>query len=597
MTFRLSPEIELPANAATSTYAFLGTRGSGKTYGAGVLVEELLTASTQVVIVDPVGVWWALRLAADGNGRGFDVPVFGGIHGDVPLEPTAGELVATLVVEQHLSVVLDVSDFTDGQQRRFVEAFSRMLFQLKKRNKSPTHLVFEEAHEFFPQVVDGASAPMVGATKRLWKVGRNYGIGGSLISTRAAEINKNALNISDRVITGKLAAPEDVKRIKDWASSNGVNADQVAALPSLPKGQLIVWRDPSEGGAVVTTFRRKRTFDASRTPEAGDAQPSRGLPAVDLVAIRVAMAATIEAANDNDPKALRAEVNRLRNELATAPGRAEMVGKLAQDAQDLAAERDRLRAALEMFEGATAAEMRRLRAMEQRFDQVMGAVDGYRADGGGKFARADYSDRVPSVAGPSANGRPITNFRPMNKAEAEAFEHAPRVSDFPPSEPRRMAAPRASDGDGSMRMLRALAERHPTPLTKKQLGTLALLKTTGGTFANYLSKLCVSGHVERDGGILRLTDAGLRAAGPVDRPTKPRELLTMWRSRLPAKAGDMLEWLAVEPRARTRAELAEHAQLEVGGGTFANYLSKLTVNGLIERGQGGFRAVSSLVVR
>lgn len=291
MTFRLSPEVTLPANAVTSTYAFLGTRGSGKTYGAGVVVEEFLGAGAQVVIVDPVGVWWALRLRADGVGRGFDIPVFGGIHGDVPLEPTGGELVARLVVEHGISVVLDVSDFTDGQQRRFVGDFSRALFQLKKRNRSPIHLVFEEAHEFFPQMVDAAAAPMVGATKRLWKVGRNYGIGGTLISTRAAEINKNALNISDRVVTGRLTAPEDVKRIKDWASSNGVNAEQVAQLPGLPKGRLIVWREPDEGGAVATTFRKKTTFDASRTPEAGETERARGLPAVDLAAIREAMAA------------------------------------------------------------------------------------------------------------------------------------------------------------------------------------------------------------------------------------------------------------------------------------------------------------------
>lgn len=402
MSFRLSPEIELPTNAATSTFAFLGTRGSGKTYGAGVLVEEFLAARVQVVVVDPVGVWWALRLAADGVGRGFDIPVFGGIHGDIPLEPTAGELVAHLVVEQRVSLVLDVSDFTDGQQRRFVEAFSRTFFQLKKRNKSPTHLVFEEAHEFFPQVVDGASAPMVGATKRLWKVGRNYGIGGSLISTRTAEINKNALNITDRIITGRTTAPEDVKRIKDWASANGVNATQVAYLTSMPKGNLIVWRDLSEGGALMTAFHKKTTFDASRTPEAGDTQPALGLPSVDLGAIQIAMAATIEKAEANDPKALRARIKDLEGRLAVASPRI-ADEKLLQAA---ARERDEAHDAL-------AAVTWRHNAMMRAIKQALETMGELQEPAGRRLQLG--RDRAPAKswsADPADLARPIPNDEP-----------------------------------------------------------------------------------------------------------------------------------------------------------------------------------------
>ena len=100
MVFHLGPGVDLPANAATSTFAFLGTRGSGKTFLAGVLAEEFLGAGVQVVIVDLVGTWYALRLDKTGKKRGIDIPVFGGIHGDVPLEPIAGELVAQLIVER-----------------------------------------------------------------------------------------------------------------------------------------------------------------------------------------------------------------------------------------------------------------------------------------------------------------------------------------------------------------------------------------------------------------------------------------------------------------------------------------------------------------
>jgi len=52
---RLAPELVLPAEAVTQTFAILAKRGAGKTYTALALVEELLRVSTQVVVADPVG--------------------------------------------------------------------------------------------------------------------------------------------------------------------------------------------------------------------------------------------------------------------------------------------------------------------------------------------------------------------------------------------------------------------------------------------------------------------------------------------------------------------------------------------------------------
>ncbi len=68
---RISREFSLPAEAVSETFAMLAKRGVGKTYTAAVLVEELLKAGLRVVVVDPVGVWWGLRAAADGTGEGF----------------------------------------------------------------------------------------------------------------------------------------------------------------------------------------------------------------------------------------------------------------------------------------------------------------------------------------------------------------------------------------------------------------------------------------------------------------------------------------------------------------------------------------------
>ncbi len=587
MTFRLGGAIELPASAPTSTFAYLGIRGYGKTYAAGVQVEEFLAAGVQVVIVDPVGVWFGLRLAAGGkNPSRFDVPVFGGSHGDLPLEPTAGELIAKIAVESRRSLVLDVSDWTLGEQRRFVTAFATQLFQLKKANRSPIHLVFEEAHEFFPQFVEGAAAPLVGATNRLWKIGRNYGIGGTLISQRAAEVNKSALNLTETLITTRLKAPEDVKRIDGWANANGVDDKAIALLPSLPKRQVIVWTDE---GAQVTQFNPKETFDSSRTPEEGDAAPAPGpLPALDLEAIRAAMAATIEEAKANDPKALRAEVAKLRAELATAPGRHEMVGKISADAVALATERDqwrdhcreaerRLKEVHQAFDGATPAELRRLRVMESSFNQVIDATAAYQS-----------WNREQLAVGPG------TGFKmPVPETLEQGVQ---RVS----GESRIRAASMADSGALTKcprEILAAPAARHPTPLTKVQLATLAGYAPSGGGFNNAMGELKGKGLIERDGDSFAITAAGLKLAPRGQTPRTPAELVDFWCSKLTGRAKDMLRLLSRSRRPLTKEEIAREVGMEVSAGGFNNYLGTLRSNGLVQKTRGGFEAASSLVVR
>jgi DNA helicase HerA-like ATPase len=91
----ISDDLSLPLDAITHKFAILGTSGSGKSYTAMKLAELMLDHRAQTISVDPVGIWWALRLAADGKAEGYkQVVVFGGEHGDLPLTPESGGLVA-----------------------------------------------------------------------------------------------------------------------------------------------------------------------------------------------------------------------------------------------------------------------------------------------------------------------------------------------------------------------------------------------------------------------------------------------------------------------------------------------------------------------
>jgi hypothetical protein len=136
---RISPDLALPTEVATETLGILAKKGAGKSNAAVVLAEELHDAGVPWVAVDPKGDWWGVRSSADGTSAGLPVVVFGGKHGDVPLEPTAGALIADLVLGDddrgYLSCVLDVSQFTISDQRRFLLDFGERLFRRKDEDR------------------------------------------------------------------------------------------------------------------------------------------------------------------------------------------------------------------------------------------------------------------------------------------------------------------------------------------------------------------------------------------------------------------------------------------------------------------------------
>ncbi len=210
----IATDLKLPLEIITETVAFMGKKKSGKTYGASKLCEEMLKVGAQVVVLDPVGNWFNLRLSADGKKEGFKIPVFGGDHGDVPLEAKSGKLIAGIIVEKGISAVLDVSDFSQGERKGFVKDFANELMRLKKRKRSPLHLFLEEARYFAPQKPQKGEEPMLGAVSSIIRKGRNYGIGASLIDQRPASVNKEVLSQVEVLFALQLTHALDRKAIE-----------------------------------------------------------------------------------------------------------------------------------------------------------------------------------------------------------------------------------------------------------------------------------------------------------------------------------------------------------------------------------------------
>jgi len=127
-----------------------------------------------------------------------------------------------------------------------------------------------------------------------------------------------------------------------------------------------------------------------------------------------------------------------------------------------------------------------------------------------------------------------------------------------------------------------LAARHPARFTKAQWATLVRMKRTGGTWANYVSLPRNAGYLDERDDTVGLTPAGVASAGNVDKPL-PGTVITQWREALgsgPSKIIDVL--VEAYPRQLHRANLADRVNMTATGGAFANYLSLLKTNGLVE---------------
>lgn len=319
MKIVLSNELALPADAVTQKQAFLGMSGSGKTYGAGVFVEGLLTMGAQVVVLDVVGNWYGLRIGAKGTGEEFKIPVFGGDHGDIPLEPSGGAIIADAVVDYGISAVLDLHLLRKNQRKQFMTDFAEQLFHRKKSSKSPLHVVLEECQMYIPQKTFKGEERMLGAMEDLCKLGRNYGIGYSLISQRPQAVNKDVVNQTGTVYAFRMTGPQERKVMEGWLSeqTGTIASDMIESLPFLENGECWAWSPQWLKVFKRVRIAKKLTFDASATPVFGaKVEKSRTLAPVDLEQLKTAMASTIEKAKSEDPKALKMEIVRLKAELA-----------------------------------------------------------------------------------------------------------------------------------------------------------------------------------------------------------------------------------------------------------------------------------------
>lgn len=553
--------LELDASHfVTSTQAILAKKGSGKSYTGSVQAEELLAAGYQVVVIDPTGAWWGLRASSDGQRAGYPIAVFGGEHGDIPLEQAAGEIVADAIATEHFSAILDLTLFRKGDALRFCTAFMETLY---RRNRTALHLFIDEADVLAPQRTFGPQeAQALGATEDIVRRGRIRGIGCTLISQRAQVLNKNVLSQVDMLTALRMNHPKDLDAIDAWVAVHG-DVEQakrmMKSLPSLPIGDAWMWAPATDLFGRIT-IRKRSTFDSGATPKAGQrvAAP-KVLAEVDIQRLGATIAASAEQAKANDPKALRARIAELEREidllkLAKRPATERIEIQVLSEAQV-----ERLRGAVTGFQSTADALTDQLGV---NFDKLATALDVV-----GVVAR----DLTAAIEVGRARGEVVIHREDPMEAFGDGKPHARR-------EPKAGAAKLSG---GERKILTALAQYAPKPRTKTQIAILTGYAHNGGGFNNLLSSLRTKQYASGMDPI-HITEQGLRALGDFQPLPRGRELLEHWSRQLGKAERILLKVLFEQwPKALTKATVASLARYAVDGGGFNNALSRLRTLELI----------------
>lgn len=571
MTIKLAPNLTLPKNAVTQTFAFLARKGAGKTYSAGKLVEGLLEVGAQVIVLDPVGNWYGLRLSANGKSAGFAIPVFGGEHGDIPLESTQGEVLGKLVVDRNLSTVIDVSLFRKAERKRFVADFAEALFHHAKTSRTPRMLVLEEAQTFAPQNVQKGEERMLGAIEDIVRLGRNYGIGSAMISQRPQSINKEVLNQCECLFVGQLNAVHERKAIEGWLVGHKGEKGWTDELPSLPVGTMFVWSPQWLNIMQKVKISKKVTYDASATPELGGkvVTPKELQSTFDLEELKAALAPPPPEKKKGAAPARAQEDNQAQEQLEVL--RSAFMKERAVYASlvsSVSAELGRIAAAMTGL--ADKLQMHPALADSVKINTPTGPVEA-------KSYFLNERQELPAT---------VRDVRVIKKERTPPWPKGYKSDGAHKSEEPASALQLKK---GAQRMIEALAAFYPGKMTKAQIARAADMTPSGGAFNDYWSALNREALLQRVGQDSYVaTKQALEALGQgrVVVPQDQEARITFWQQRLKPTEAKMLRLVADYTTAGigiTRAGLAESVGMTSSGGAFNAAIGTLVRNRLVAK--------------
>ena len=192
-------DLKFPIDFVREKIFLCGVTGSGKSFTAGLLMEEINRVGLQFVCFDVLGAHGGLKELSNVEG----------------LEPKSGETVnikglIQRVGQEPTSFVIDIADLPLIKQQQLIAEYCEEMLMAKLNKGIMT--IFEECQDFVPQRGVPLSASGI---VRMSKLGRQYGYGVCLISQRPASVSKDALSQCSVYLIHNLINHRDLKAVED----------------------------------------------------------------------------------------------------------------------------------------------------------------------------------------------------------------------------------------------------------------------------------------------------------------------------------------------------------------------------------------------
>lgn len=560
---RIARGFTLPLDVVTEATAIVATRGAGKTSTSVVLIEEASAAGVQAVVFDRTGVYWGLQSSADGQSPGLPIYVLGGAHHDVPLEYTAGSMIADLVVDSGHSFVLDLSDFSKAHATRFAADFLVRIYDRKARSRTTTLMVMDEAHFYAPQTPRGGfkgdGARLMGAMEDVVGLGRSRGLGVVLTTQRTQALNKAVLDLIETMFVMRMLSPRARDAVKAWIQEKHEDDEKgvIATLDGLSTGTAWVW-SPLRGILRRIDVRRIKTFDSYATPKPGETitEPT-ARQELDLDALGERIAATVERAKADDPTHLRARITELERTVTT----------LTREVDEARAEQPQPeRVEVPVLDNGPWGER-----IKEMLGDLTRSVGGFEEQISNEVA--ELYEKYPPLEPAERPAPPAPKPRP-------AVTRAPAPA---PAARRNPSAPADGSLSGPERKILTALTQHG-PKDKITLAILTNYSHKGGAFNNPLGSLRSKGYVNKKGNPIEATPEGIDALGDYEPLPTGRALLEWWMPQLSGPERKIVTALD-QNGPMDKAALAEVTGYSPSGGAFNNPLGHLRTLGIVMKGQ------------
>ncbi len=557
-----SKTIDLGGGVSVDPMKLIDTRllvvansGGGKSRLLRRLCEHMVPL-LPVIILDREGEFSTLR-------EHHDV-VLVGRDGEVATAvATAGKL-ARKLIELRVSAVIDLSDLSKQDKRKFVRLFLEALMALPRSLWGPTMIVVDEAHEFCPETgTDAESRPAVIA---LMDQGRKRGFGGVLATQRLSKLAKDAAGEANNLCIGRCAQDLDLARASgllgfsgksEWATMRDSKPGEFYAVgPAFEHTGVTRFRS----GSIATTHPSSHDRHVLKPPA-----PSRKILAVagELEDLQQQV-----EAEQSEMEALRSKVDAQTKEIAklVASGRAGARAVAATDITEVDLQHARAEARAE-----TSREL--AERFRDRIRYVLGIID------------VEFQMLLRENLGVDVDGvAHEPSVRPLRVETQSAKPPKPTVVRAP-IEPAISGAAKGGGevGNGAVRKILIALATHGT-LGRSALGILTGLKCTTGSFRNNLGTIRGNGWGRDEaGGAMSITPAGRKALGHYTPLPSGRALITWWAAWCGSGAVRSIYDVLVQVGARgiERDDLGERTGVKASTGSFRNNLGRLRGVGIM----------------